>query len=182
LGPFLAKNFHTTISGWIITPEALAPFRQAQLPRSANDPQPLPYLFSEIDQAAGALNIQLEVFLTSALMRSRGLAPYRLTRSNAENLFWTPAQLVTHHTSNGCNLAPGDLFGTGTISSPLPDGCGSLLELTKGGTEPVTLPSGEMRHFLHDGDEVILRGRASRDGYVSIGFGECRASIAPAKA
>ena len=181
LGPFLAKNFHTTISGWIITPEALAPFRQAQLSRSTNDPQPLPYLFSEIDQAAGALNIQLEVLLISAVMRSRGLAPYRLTRSNAENLFWTPAQLVTHHTSNGCNLSPGDLLGTGTISSLSPDGSASLLELTKAGTEPFTLPSGEIRYFLQDGDEVILRGQASRDGYVSIGFGECRASIRPAR-
>jgi fumarylacetoacetase len=152
------------------------------LPRCANDPQPLPYLFSEVDQTTGALNIQLEVFLISALMRSRGLAPYRLTRSNAENLFWTPAQLVTHHTSNGCNLAPGDLLGTGTISSPSPDGAASLLELTKGGTEPLTLPSGEMRYFLHDDDEVILRGHAIRDGYVSIGFGECCASIAPVKA
>ena len=177
LGPFLAKSFHTTISGWIITPEALAPFRQTQLPRSANDPQPLPYLFSEADQATGALNIQLEVSLTSAMMRSRGLAPYRLTRSNAEDLFWTPAQLVTHHTSNGCNLVPGDLFGTGTISAPSPDGSASLLELTKGGSAPLTLPSGETRRFLHDGDEVILRGKASRDGCISIGFGECRASI-----
>lgn len=180
LGPFLAKNFHTSISGWIITPEALAPFRQAQMPRSANDPQPLPYLFSKVDQASGALNIQLEVFLLSALMSSQGVAPYRITQSNAKNLFWTPAQLVTHHTSNGCNLVPGDLLGSGTISSPSPDGCASLLELTKGGIEPITLPSGEMRLFLHDGDEVILRGHASREGYVSIGFGECRALITPA--
>jgi len=181
LGPFLAKNFHTTISGWIITPEALAPFRRAQLPRSAHNPQPLPYLYSKVDQAAGALNIQLEVFLMSALMRSRGLAPHRLTRSNAENLFWTPAQLVTHHTSNGCNLVPGDLLGTGTISSPSQDGSASLLELTNGGTAPLTLPSGETRRFLNDGDEVILRGQAICDGYVSIGFGECRASIVAAK-
>jgi len=182
LGPFLAKSFHTTISGWIITPEALTPFRQAQLPRSANDPQPLPYLFSDSDQAAGALNIQLEVFLISATMRSLGLAPCRLTRSNAENLFWTPAQLVTHHTSNGCDLVAGDLFGTGTISSPAPDGSASLLELTKGGSIPLTLPSGETRHFLHDGDEVILRGQASRAGCVTIGFGECRASITSSEA
>jgi fumarylacetoacetase len=177
LGPFLAKSFHTTISGWLITPEALAPFRQAQSPRAGNDPQPLPYLFSEADQATGALNIQLEVLLTSARMRSRGMSPLRLTRSNANSLFWTPAQLVAHHTSNGCNLVPGDLFGTGTISSPSSDGSGSLLEITHGGAEQLTLPSGETRHFLHDGDEVILRGRANRDGYVSIGFGECRAHI-----
>jgi fumarylacetoacetase len=177
LGPFLAKSFHTTISGWILTPEAMAPFRQPQLPRSEGDPMPLPYLFSEADQSAGALNIQLEVSLTSALMRSQGLAPHRLTRSNAEDLFWTPAQLVTHHTSNGCNLEPGDLLGTGTISSPSPDGSGSLLELTFGGSKPLTLPSGETRHFLEDGDEVILRGQASRAGFVSVGFGECRAYI-----
>ena len=182
LGPFLAKSFHTTISGWIITPEALAPFREAQSPRAEKDPQPLPYLFSESDQAAGALNIQLEVLLTSATMRSQGMAPLRLTRSNARNLFWTPAQLGAHHTSTGCNLLPGDLFGTGTISSPSPDGYSSLLEITHGGANPLTLPSGETRHFLHDGDEVTLRGQACRDGYVSIGFGECRASIAPEKA
>jgi fumarylacetoacetase len=182
LGPFLAKNFHTTISGWVITPEALAPFRQAQVPRALNDPQPLPYLFSEVDQAVGGLKIELEVFLTSTAMRSGGLAPQRLTRSDAENLFWTPAQLVAHHTSNGCNLVPGDLLGTGTISSPTPDGSGSLLELTKGGREPVTLSSGEVRQFLQDGDEVMLRARACREGYVSIGFGECRGLITPAEA
>ena len=179
LGPFLGKNFHTTISGWIITPEALAPFRQAQAPRAANDPQPLPYLFSESDQAAGALNLRLEAFLLSAEMRSRGVAPHRLTRTNAASLFWTPAQLVTHHTSNGCNLMPGDLLGTDTISSPSPEGLGSLLELTRGGAEPFQLPSGEMRSFLEDGDEVILRARAYREGYVSIGFGECCAAILP---
>jgi len=182
LGPFLAKSFHTTISAWIVTPEALAPFRQAQQPRSENDPKPLPYLSSEPDQASGALNIELEVSLTSALMRSQRLAPYRLTRSNAEDLFWTPAQLVTHHTSNGCNLLPGDLLGTGTISSPSPDGSGSLLELTLGGSKTITLPSGETRHFLEDGDEVTLRAQASRAGFVSIGFGECRASVAETEA
>ncbi len=177
LGPFLAKNFHTTISGWVITPEALAPFRQAQVPRAASDPQPLPYLFSAADQAAGGLKIELEVFLSSAAMRSGGLAPQRVTRSDAENLFWTPAQLVAHHTSNGCNLVPGDLLGTGTISSATPDGSGSLLELTKGGREPITLSSGEVRQFLQDGDEVMLRARACREGYVPIGFGECRGLI-----
>lgn len=178
LGPFLAKSFHTTISGWIITPEALAPFRQAQSPRSEHDPKLLPYLCSEADQTTGALNIQLEVLLTSTMMRSQGMAPLRLTRSHTKSLFWTPAQLVAHHTSNGCNLIPGDLFGTGTISSPSPDGYGSLLEITHGGAEPLTLPSGETRHFLHDGDEVILGGQACREGYVSIGFGKCRACIA----
>jgi fumarylacetoacetase len=177
LGPFLAKSFHTTVSGWIVTPEALAPFRQPQTPRTPDTPQPLPYLFSQRDQAAGALNLELEVFLTAAAMRDRGLPPQCLTRSHAESLFWTPAQLVTHHASNGCNLAPGDLLGTGTISSPTPDGCGSLLELTRDGAEPITLSSGESRHYLENGDEVILRAQASREGFVSIGFGECRASI-----
>ena len=182
LGPFLGKSFHTTVSGWIITPEALAPFRQAQTPRPDDDPQPLPYLFSEIDQARGALDIELEVLFTSAAMRRRGLAPQRLTVSNATNLFWTPAQLLTHHASNGCNLVPGDLLGTGTISAPAPAGSGSLLELTRDGSEPLKLPSGEIRQFLEDGDEVILRAQARRAGYVSIGFGECRASINPANA
>jgi fumarylacetoacetase len=181
LGPFLSKSFHTTISGWIITPEALAPFRQRQQPRNADDPQPLPYLFSEVDQATGALNIRLEVFLTTAMTRSNGLVPHRLTRSNAKHLFWTPAQLVTHHASNGCNLTAGDLLGTGTISAPAPDGFASLLEWTRQGTEPITLCSGEIRHFLEDGDEVILRARASRQGYVSIGFGECRARVTSAE-
>ncbi len=177
LGPFLAKSFHTTVSGWIITAEALAPFRQRQPPRPVNDPQPLSYLYSDTDQATGALNIELEVFLASATMRGNGLAPHRLTHSRAEHLFWTPAQLVAHHASNGCNLVSGDLLGTGTISAPTPDGFGCLLEGTKGGMEPITLPSGEVRRFLEDGDEVILRACASREGHVSIGFGECRACI-----
>jgi fumarylacetoacetase len=181
LGPFLAKSFHTTVSGWIITAEALAPFRQRQPPRAATDPQPLSYLNSEADQAAGALNIELEVFLSSATMRDSRLTPFRLTRSNTERLFWTPAQLVTHHTSNGCNLVAGDLLGTGTISAPTPDGFGCLLEGTKGGMEPITLPSGEVRRFLEDGDEVILRARASREGSISIGFGECRACVTSAQ-
>ncbi len=182
LGPFLAKSFHTSISGWVITPEALAPFRQAQRRRPAGDPEPLPHLFSLSDQAGGALNVELEVLLTTEAMRRGGLAPHRVTRSNTESLFWTPAQLVAHHASNGCNLVPGDLLGTGTISSPTPDGPGSLLESTSGGTQTLTLPSGELRRYLEDGDEVVLRAHACREGYVSIGFGECRAVILPAGA
>lgn len=181
LGPFLAKSFHTTLSGWIVTPEALAPFRRSQLPRPVEDPQPLPYLLSTSDQEAGALNIELEVLLLTSAMRDEGLAPYRLTKTHTENLYWTPSQLVTHHASNGCNLSPGDILGTGTISSPSEEGFGSLLELTKGGREPVTLPSGEQRKFLEDGDEVIFRAKAVREGYVSIGFGECRATVTPAR-
>jgi len=181
LGPFLAKSFHTTVSGWIVTPEALAPFRQRQPLRPASDPQPLSYLYSDADQTTGALNIELDVFLATALMRDRRLAPHRLTRSSAEYLFWTPAQLVAHHASNGCNLVAGDLLGTGTISAPTLGGFGSLLEGTKGGLEDIALSSGEARRFLQDGDEVIFRARAARDGYVPIGFGECRACITSAE-
>lgn len=180
LGPFLAKNFHTTVSPWIITPEALAPFRQPQLPRSADDPQPLPYLLSDADQSRGALNLSLEVFLLTDAMRQSGMAPQRITASHAGNLYWTPAQLVTHHASNGCNLRAGDLLGTGTISSAEPTGYGSLLEITRSGQEPLTLPSGERRRFLEDGDEVTLCARASREGFIPIGFGTCSAVITPA--
>jgi fumarylacetoacetase len=180
LGPFLAKSFHTTVSSWIITPEALAPFRQPQPPRSADDPQPLPYLLSESDQRRGALNVALEVLLRTDAMRQAGLGPQRITASHAENLYWTPAQLVAHHTSNGCNLRAGDLLGTGTISSAEPTGYGSLLEITRSGREPLTLASGEQRRFLNDGDEVTLRAHASREGFVSIGFGACRAIVTPA--
>ena len=181
LGPFLAKSFHTTVSPWIITPEALAPFRQPQQPRDAGDPQPLPYLLSESDQRSGALNIALEVLLLTDAMRQSGMAPQRITASHTENLYWTPAQLVAHHASNGCNLCAGDLLGTGTISSAEPAGYGSLLEITRAGREPLTLSSGERRRFLEDGDEVTLRARASREGFVSIGFGPCRAVVTPAR-
>ncbi len=180
LGPFLAKSFHTTVSPWIITPEALAPFRQPQQPRSAEDPQPLPYLLSESDQRNGALGVALEVLLLTDAMRQSGLAPQRITASHTENLYWTPAQLVAHHASNGCNLCAGDLLGTGTISSAEPAGYGSLLEITAAGREPLALSSGERRRFLEDGDEVTLCARASRDGFVSIGFGPCRAVVTPA--
>lgn len=180
LGPFLAKSFHTTVSPWIITPEALAPFRRPQPPRTAGDPGPLPYLLSQADQSGGALNVALEVSLLTAAMRRSGVAPQRITASHAGHLYWTPAQLVTHHASNGCDLHPGDLLGTGTISSPEPAGRGSLLEITRSGREPLTLASGEQRRFLEDGDEVSLRARASRKGFVSIGFGECRAVVTPA--
>jgi len=171
LGPFLAKSFHTTISAWIVTPEALAPFRIAQPARPDGDPAPLPYLADPADQEAGALALELEVLLCTRAMRRQGLAPHRLSISNATDLYWTSAQLLTHHASNGCNLRPGDLFGTGTISAP--DGSGSLLEITNGGRAPLTLPSGETRRFLEDGDEICLRARARRDGAAPIGFGDC---------
>jgi len=173
LGPFLAKNFATTISPWIVTAEALAPFRIAHAPRPAEDPKPLPYLWSERDQATGAYAIALEISLQSEAMRRQGVAPVTLSRSAARHLYWTLAQLVTHHTSGGCNLRPGDLLGTGTISTPDDSGHGSLMELTRNGQAPLTLPTGETRAFLEDGDELSLSGRAVAEGFVPIGFGPC---------
>jgi fumarylacetoacetase len=177
LGPFLAKNFATTISPWVVMPEALAPFRIAQPPRPAGDPQPLDYLLDPADQVEGALDLALEVLLVTPGLTAAGLPPHRLGLSNARHLYWTFAQLVTHHASGGCNLQPGDLLGTGTISAPEVDGFGSLLEITNGGRKPVELASGETRRFLEDGDTVILRGVARRDGFAGIGLGECRATI-----
>jgi fumarylacetoacetase len=173
LGPFLAKSFCTTISPWIVTPEALAPFRAAQPARPEGDPAPLPYLFDADDQACGALGLSLDVLLLTAKMRNEGVPAHRVSVASALDLYWTPAQMVTHQASNGCDLSPGDLLGSGTISSPAADGSGSLLELTSGGRVPIALPNGEMRRFLEDGDEVILRATAQRDGFISIGFGDC---------
>jgi len=181
LGPFLAKNFGSTVSPWVVTPEALEPFRIAQPPRPAGDPAPLPYLLDEADQARGAFDIGLEVLILTAAMRERGMAPHRLALSNTRHMYWTVAQMVAHHASNGCDLNPGDLLGSGTLSAPDAEGYGSLLETSRGGREPVALPSGETRRFLEDGDEVILRARAAREGYAAIGFGDCRATILPAR-
>jgi fumarylacetoacetase len=181
LGPFLAKNFATTISAWVITPEALAPFRLAQPPRPDGDPKPLAYLFDERDQREGALDLELEVLLLTQSMREKKLPPHRVAVSNTRNLYWTVAQLIAHHTSGGCNLGAGDLFGSGTISGPMPGSFGSLLETTEGGRKPLELPSGESRRFLEDGDEVIMRARARRAGFASIGFGECRGRVQPAR-
>ncbi|MGE3275703.1 MAG: fumarylacetoacetase [Vicinamibacterales bacterium] len=180
LGPFLAKNFATSVSPWVVTPEALAPFRIAQPTRPDGDPAPLPYLLDETDQREGAFEIELEVLLLTEGLRTQGLPPHRLSIGSTRHLYWTLAQLVAHHTSNGCNLRPGDLFGSGTISAPTPDGFGSLLELSQGGKAPLALASGESRTFLEDGDEVIMRARATREGYASIGFGEVRGRILPA--
>ena len=180
LGPFLAKSFHTSISPWIVTPEALVPFRIPQTPRPDGDPAPLPYLLDAADQTRGALNLALEVSLLTPLMRERGLAPHRMSRANASHLYWTVAQMVAHQTSAGCNLNPGDLFGSGTISTPEREGWGSLQELTLAGRETLTLSSGETRRFLEDGDEIIFAAHASRDGFVPIGFGTCRGTILPA--
>lgn len=181
LGPFLAKNFATTISPWIVTPEALAPFRIAQPPRPEGDPVPLPYLSDAGDQAAGAFDLELDVLIRTETMRRENLPAYRLTRSNARHMYWTVAQMLAHHTSNGCNLQPGDLLGSGTISGPDQTSRGSLLESTEGGRTPIRLPSGEERRFLEDGDEIVLKARARRDGFVAIGFGECRATVLPAR-
>jgi fumarylacetoacetase len=181
LGPFLAKSFATTISPWVVTPEALAPFHIPQPPRPAGDPAPLPYLFDQRDAREGALDLELEVLLLTPTVREKGLAPHRVAVSNARYLYWTIAQLIAHHTSGGCNLNAGDLFGSGTISGPTSESLGSLLEATEGGRNPLNLPSGETRSFLEDGDEVIMRAHARRDGFVQIGFGECRARIEPAR-
>ena len=177
LGPFLAKNFASTVSPWIVTTEALAPFR-APFERPPSDPAPLPYLDSLYNRAHGALDIQLEVLILTASMAAVGTPPARLTLGGSrEAAYWTAAQLVTHHTVNGCNLQPGDLLGSGTLSGPRPDQAGSLLELTEGGKRPITLPNGETRTFLEDGDTLILRGWCERPGAKRIGLGEVRGTV-----
>lgn len=173
LGPFLSKSFATSVAPWVVTPDALAPFRVPAMVRPEGDPTPLSYLRDEVDTSFGALNIDLQVQISTEKMRSEGVAPVQILTSNARHLYWTPAQMVAHHTINGCNLMPGDLIGSGTISGPATDELGSMLELTGGGVNPVVLPNGERRSFLLDGDEVTLRGRCDREGFVSIGFGTC---------
>jgi fumarylacetoacetase len=180
LGPFLAKNFATTISPWVVTLEALEPFRVPPYHRPAGDPAPLPYLESPVHHTRGGVDVTLEVALRSRKMRDAGLPPHRVSRARMADLYWTIEQMLTHHTSNGCNLQPGDLFATGTISGPEKDARGCLLELTWRGAEPLTLPTGESRKFLEDGDEVIMRGYCERPGTARIGFGECRGVIVPA--
>jgi fumarylacetoacetase len=176
LGPFLAKSFATSVSPWIVSLEALAPFRRP-FTRPAGDPEPLPYLDSAFNRAAGALDIHLEVWLQSARMREQGMAPMRISHSNALDAYWTPAQLLAHHTSNGCNLATGDLLGTGTLSGPGPGQGGSLLELSLGGRQAIALPGGQTRTFLEDGDTVILRGHCKGPGTVRIGLGEVAGTV-----
>ncbi len=193
LGPFLAKSFATTISPYIVTLEALAPFRCAAFERPASDPKPLPHLRSERDQQQGALDITLEVHLATKQMRDRSMSPHLLSRGSFKHMYWTIAQMLTHHASNGCNMQPGDLLASGTVSGPTipgaPDSRGCLLELTWCGNgpdgkplprKPIELPTGEKRTFLEDGDEVIIKGYCERDGFRRIGFGECRAGIEPA--
>jgi fumarylacetoacetase len=179
LGPFLSKNFATTLSPWIVTTEALAPYRTAWH-RGADDPEPLPYLDSEANRERGALDLRLEVAIETQQMRERRAPPARLSCTSYRHAYWTFAQLVTHHTVNGCSLRPGDLFGSGTLSGPAAEEAGSLLELTKGGKERLDLGDGETRTFLEDGDAVIFRGWCEREGAVRIGFGEVRGTVLPA--
>jgi fumarylacetoacetase len=178
LGPFLAKNFASTISPWIVTLEALAPYRLAWT-RDAADPQPLPYLDSAQLRAGGAFDVQLEVLLQTADMQRDGLAPARVSLSNFRYSYWSVSQLVAHHTVGGCNLQPGDLLGSGTQSGPAPEEAGSLLELTAGGKQELTLANGETRLFLEDGDSVVMRGWAEKAGCARIGFGEVAGTVLP---
>lgn len=180
LGPFLAKSFATTISPWIVTMEALEPFRIPAFRRESGDPEPLPYLRSEADQQRGGIDITLEVWLASKQMRQEKQPPVLLSKGNARDLYWTLAQMLTHHASNGCNLRPGDLLGTGTVSGATKDAAGCLLEITRRGAEPIQLSATESRKFLEDGDEIVFRGYCQREGHPRIGFGECRGIVLPA--
>ena len=174
LGPFLAKNFLTTVSPWIVSPQALAPFRKAMPERPAGDPKPLPYLDDENDREQGGLAIRLAVTLSTQLMRAKGIPAHVLSRGSADAaMYWSAAQIIAHHSSNGCNLQPGDLIGTGTLSTNDEGGLGSLLEISQGGKQPLNLASGEMRSFLEDGDEITLRAWCEGENAVRIGFGEC---------
>ena len=181
LGPFLAKNFASTISPWVVTMEALAPFR-APFSHPEGDPQPLPYLSSAANSAEGGLDIHLQALIETPAMRAAKVPPAAFTRTNYRHAYWTAAQMLTHHTVNGCNLQPGDLLGTGTLSGPTLDSACALIELTTGGQNPVQLPGGETRTWLQDGDTVILRGWCERPGAVRIGFGECVGTVLPAAA
>jgi fumarylacetoacetase len=176
LGPFLAKNFATTVSPWIVTLDALAPYRK-QWTRDAADPQPLPYLESPANRECGALDVRLEVNLHSALQRSAGRPPARLSSTSFAHQYWSIAQMLAHHTSGGCPMNVGDLIGTGTISGPGNGEAGALIELSRSGSTPVDIGGGETRSFVEDGDVVILRGWCEREGFARIGFGECRAEI-----
>lgn len=181
LGPFLAKNFATSLSPWVVTMEALAPFR-APFVRVEGDPHPLRYLDTPANRTHGSINMTLEAWLQTAISREEGKPPVRLSSANyCSAAYWTFAQLVAHHTVNGCNLQAGDLLGSGTMSGPLPDQAGSLLELCEGGKAPIELPGGETRTFLQDGDTLILRGYCERAGARRIGLGECVGTVLPAR-
>jgi fumarylacetoacetase len=180
LGPFLSKNFASTVSPWIVTMEALAPFR-LPFARPAGEPEPLPYLQGAANSAAGALDITIDVLLQTRAMREAGTAPHLISQSNyAQAAWWTAAQLLAHHTVGGCALNAGDLLGSGTLSGPQPEQAGSLLELSQGGQRPIALPSGEQRRFLEDGDSITLQGHCRREGWRSIGLGRCTGTVLPA--
>lgn len=180
LGPFLAKNFASTISPWIVTMEALAPYR-TEFAHPAGDPQPMPYLTSDFNSAQGGIDIQLQCLIQTEKMRDAGEDATQLSTSSFKHSYWTVAQMVTHHTVNGCAMQPGDLLGSGTQSGPEHEEAGSILELTRGGKEPITLPNGEVRTFLEDGDAIVMRGYCKKDGAARIGFGEVVSTILPAK-
>ncbi len=182
LGPFLSKNFATTVSPWIVTLEALAPYRVAPPARPEGDPAPLPYLDGAANRTQGAFDLQLEVWLQTARMREQGQPATRLITTNYRHAYWTLAQMVAHHTVGGCNLQPGDLLGTGTLSGPTLDQAAALIELTAGGKNPITLPNGEVRTWLEDGDTVVLRAHCQAPQQARIGFGECRGTVLPARA
>jgi fumarylacetoacetase len=177
LGPFLGKNFMTSLSPWVVTSDAMAPFRAPRMSRDPGDPVMQPYLANAEDGRAGGVDIDIEVSILTQRMRQAGQPAHRLSHVKATALFWTPAQMVAHHTVGGCELRAGDLIGSGTISMPGHQDCGCMLEMTEGGAKPVSLPSGEVRSFLHDGDEVIFRGYCAREGFARIGFGECRGVV-----
>ena len=181
LGPFLAKSFATTVSPFVVTMEALAPFRTPAFEREEGDPQPLDYLNGEQNKKSGGFDIKLEVYMQTTKMREENVEPFLLSRSNMKDLYWTIGQMLTHHASNGCNLQTGDLMATGTVSGDSKDERGCLLELTWRGKEPIELPNGEQRRFLEDGDEIIMKGFCEREGFRRIGFGECRGRILPAE-
>ncbi|SIO48802.1 fumarylacetoacetate hydrolase [Burkholderia sp. GAS332] len=178
LGPFLSKSFHTTISPWVVTAEAMIPFLMPHDARAADDPELLPYLVTTTGGSGDALSIQLEVFLTTAQMRQQGHPPHRLSTGRASDMYWTVAQMIAHHTVNGCNLMPADLLGSGTISSAQPGGAGCLLEISQNGKQPLELSSGELRFYLEDSDEIRLKATASAERFRSIGFGDCVAIVA----
>jgi fumarylacetoacetase len=181
LGPFLAKSFATTISPWVVTLDALAPFRCPAFQRVESDPLPLPYLSSPQNTSYGGIELTVEVLVRSQQMREAGIEPFRLSSGSFKQMYWTIAQMLAHHSSNGCNLRPGDLLASGTVSGAEDGSQGCLLEITQRGAKPIELPTGEMRSFLSDGDEVILRGYCEKEGYARVGFGECRGVVLPAE-
>jgi fumarylacetoacetase len=180
LGPFLAKSFATTVTPWIVTLDALAPYRGPAFRRDAGDPPPLPYLYSLQNAEQGGIDVTVEAMIRSARMREEGLSPLRLSRSTLREMYWTIPQMLAHHTSNGCNLLSGDLLGSGTVSGERNDALGCLLEITRQGSQPIALPTAEQRTYLEDGDEVIFNGCCMREGFARLGFGTCSGTILPA--